>query len=44
MVSLMIKEIEVLMPTNGSIVTFGQTLPIYADKSYIGNTFSYKQL
>ena len=28
------------MPTDGSIVSFQQILPIYADKSFIGNTFS----
>ena len=28
------------MPTNGSIVKFKQTLPISADKPFIGNTFS----
>ena len=28
------------MPTDGSIVTFSQTLPIAADKPFIGNTFS----
>ncbi len=28
------------MPTDGSIVSFRQVLPIYADKSFIGNTFS----
>ena len=28
------------MPTSGSIISFGQTLPIYADKSFISNTFS----
>ena len=28
------------MPTSGSIVSFGQTLPIYADKSFIANHFS----
>jgi outer membrane protein insertion porin family len=27
-------------PTSGSIVSFGQTLPIYADKSFISNTLS----
>lgn len=34
-------------PTNGSIVTLGQTLPIIADKSYISNVLavsSYKSL
>ncbi len=28
------------MPTDGSIVKFRQTLPVYADKASIGNTFS----
>ena len=28
------------MPTSGSIISFNQTLPFYADKSFIGNTFS----
>ena len=28
------------MPTNGSIIGFGQTFPIYADKSFISNRFS----
>ena len=28
------------MPTDGSIVSFRQELPIYADKPFIGNTFS----
>ncbi len=35
------------MPTDGSIIGFDQTIPIYADKSFIGNTFfvsSYKTL
>lgn len=27
------------MPTDGSIISFSQTLPIYADKPFIGNTF-----
>ena len=27
-------------PTSGSIVSFGQTIPVYADKPYISNTFS----
>ena len=27
-------------PTDGSIISFSQTLPIYADKGAIGNTFS----
>ena len=28
------------MPTSGSILSFGQSLPVYADKKFIGNTFS----
>ena len=28
------------MPTSGSIVSFKQTLPIYADKNFIANTLS----
>ena len=28
------------MPTEGSIVNFNQEFPIYADKPFIGNTFS----
>ena len=28
------------MPTSGSIISFDQTLPFYADKSFIANTFS----
>ena len=28
------------MPTSGSIISFAQTLPIYADKAYIANRFS----
>ena len=35
------------MPTSGSILTFGQNLPIYADKSFIANRFTasnYKYL
>jgi len=27
-------------PTSGSIITFGQSLPIYADKSFIANSFT----
>ena len=34
------KRDRTFMPTNGSVVTFNQTLPIYADKAYIGNTLS----
>ncbi len=35
------------MPTDGSIISFRQSLPFYADKSFIGNTFassSYKTI
>ena len=35
------------MPTSGSIISFGQTLPLYADKPYISNTITastYKTL
>ena len=35
------------MPTSGSIINFGQSLPIYADKSFISNHFTsstYKSL
>ncbi len=28
------------MPTSGSVLSFGQTLPFYADKSFISNTFT----
>ena len=27
------------MPTSGSVISFNQTLPIYADKKFIANTF-----
>ena len=33
------KRNRAFMPTSGSIFHFGQTLPIYADKSFISNTF-----
>ena len=35
------------MPTDGSIISFNQVIPIYADKSYVGNTLlisSYNSL
>ena len=35
------------MPTSGSIINFGQSLPIVADKSYVSNTFrasTYKSI
>ena len=38
---------RVFMPTSGSITSFNQTLPVYADKKFIGNTISgslYKSL
>ena len=47
MVFLTIKSDRKFMPTEGSIIGFDQTLPIYADKAYIGNTVyssSYKTL
>ena len=28
------------MPTDGSIISFNQTVPLYADKSFISNTFA----
>ena len=34
------KRNRVFMPTSGSIVSFNQEVPIYADKSFIGNVFS----
>ena len=33
------KRNRAFMPTSGSIVSFGQSLPLYADKSFIANTF-----
>ena len=33
------KRNRAFMPTDGSIICFGQSLPIYADKSFISNTF-----
>ncbi len=41
------KRNRVFMPTSGSIISFGQDLPIYADKASISNFFtvsSYKSL
>ena len=41
------KRDRVFMPTSGSIAKFGQSIPIYADKSFIANTLSisaYKTL
>ncbi|MDC1157946.1 outer membrane protein assembly factor BamA [Pelagibacteraceae bacterium] len=38
---------RVFMPTSGSIMSFGQTFPFYADKSFISNTLTlskYKSL
>jgi len=35
------KRDRVFMPTSGSILRFSQSLPFYADKSFIANTFSY---
>ncbi len=34
------KRNRTFMPTDGSIISFNQSLPLYADKSSIGNTFS----
>ncbi len=34
------KRNRAFMPTDGSIISFKQELPIYADKPFIGNTFS----
>ena len=31
------------MPTKGSIIDFDQTLPVYADKSYISNTLKFSK-
>ncbi len=33
------KRNRAFMPTSGSIISFGQSLPIYADKSFVANTF-----
>ena len=41
------KRDRAFMPTDGSIIGFDQTIPIYADKSFVGNTLfasSYKTL
>tara|TARA_B100001093_G_scaffold518567_1_gene603893 strand:+ start:1650 stop:3881 length:2232 start_codon:yes stop_codon:yes gene_type:complete len=41
------KRNRAFMPTNGSIISFQQSLPLYADKSFIDNSFSvssYKTL
>ncbi len=41
------KRNRAFMPTDGSIIGFSQTLPVYADKSYISNAIymsSYKTL
>ena len=34
------KRNRAFMPTSGSVATFNQVLPIYADKSFIENTFA----
>ena len=34
------KRNRAFMPTEGTIISFSQTLPIYADRSFISNTFS----
>lgn len=41
------KRNRAFMPTSGSIINFNQSLPIYADRPFIGNTFaisSYKEI
>ena len=41
------KRDRTFMPTSGGITSFSQTIPVYADKSFISNTFahsSYKSL
>ena len=38
---------RVFMPTSGSLISFNQTLPFYADKKFVANTFTssfYKSL
>tara|TARA_B100001057_G_scaffold296224_1_gene296359 strand:- start:2624 stop:4858 length:2235 start_codon:yes stop_codon:yes gene_type:complete len=35
------KRNRAFMPTSGTISSFSQSLPVYADKSYISNTFSH---
>ena len=37
------KRNRAFMPTEGSIINFNQSLPIYADRSFITNTFSYSK-
>ena len=37
---LLIKEIDLLCQQDGSIISFNQTVPLYADKSFISNTFA----
>ncbi len=37
------KRDRVFMPTSGSIFGFSQTIPLHADKSFIGNTISYSK-
>ena len=41
------KRDRTFMPTSGGVTSFSQTIPVYADKSFISNTFahsSYKSL
>ena len=38
------KRDRVFMPTCGSITSFSQTLPVYADKKFIGNIFDHKAI
>ena len=35
------KRDRVFMPTSGGITKFNQSIPIYADKSFLNNSFSY---
>ena len=34
------KRDRAFMPTSGQLISFNQSLPIYADKNFIGNTFT----
>ena len=35
------KRDRAFMPTNGTITNFSQSVPLYADKSFLRNTFSH---
>ena len=35
------KRNRTFMPTDGSILSFNQSFPFYADKSFISNSFAY---